>query len=329
MMSPPSGITDSSSMSMSQYSVIVVDDEPNILKTMQRIFRREQYRIICVDSGAEGLKIISETPSVAVIISDQRMPEMSGSDFLVLSRERAPDAIRMLLTGYSDLSTTITAMNEGGATHFISKPWDDATLIQTVRDGVMQYHLSQVNRRQYEMLERQNEELTCCATTDALTGLANYRRLFEYLEKEHSRTQRYGGSLSLLLFDIDNFKQINDTWGHTAGDAVLRQIARKTSVILRKNDISARYGGDEFVMLLPETKLAEAGLIANRLLKIVSDMVVTQVDGPPISVTISVGAAMIGPDESVNDLIIRADQAMYRAKKSGRNRVEVSDNIQK
>ncbi len=144
---------------MSQYTVIMVDDEQNILQSLKRCFRREPYSVVCAGSGAEGLQLVAATPNIAVIISDQRMPEMNGSEFLTRSRELAPDAIRMLLTGYSDMETTVAAMNEGGATHYIGKPWEDSALLQTVRDCVRHYHLTMENRRQQEIINRQNEEL--------------------------------------------------------------------------------------------------------------------------------------------------------------------------
>lgn len=144
---------------MSQYTVVMVDDEPNILQSLKRCFRREQYTVVFAGSGAEGLKLVAATPDLAVIVSDQRMPEMNGSEFLTRSRELAPDAIRMLLTGYSDMETTVAAMNEGGATHYIGKPWEDSALLQTVRDGVRHYHLTMENRRQQEIITQQNREL--------------------------------------------------------------------------------------------------------------------------------------------------------------------------
>ena len=125
---------------LSRYAIVIVDDEPNILNSLQRIFRREPYQSLFAASGAEGLKLVAETPRVAVIISDQRMPEMNGSEFLARSREYAPDAIRMLLTGYSEMATTIAALNEGGATHYIAKPWDGPVLLQTVREAIRLYH---------------------------------------------------------------------------------------------------------------------------------------------------------------------------------------------
>ena len=324
---------------ISHYSILVVDDEQNILEALRRCFRREPFRVLCAGSGAEGLKLIAETTHIAVIISDQRMPEMNGSEFLTRSRELAPDAIRMLLTGYSDMETTVAAMNEGGATHYIGKPWEDSALLQTVRDGVLHYHLTIENRRQQEIINQQNTELRellsqlaqqnskleHLASTDALTGLTNRRRFLESLENERSRTGRYGSALSLIMFDIDHFKKVNDTWGHAVGDTVLREIAREAQQFLRKADSAARYGGEEFVILLPETELPGAALIANRLRQLVADTMITQDQGPPISVTISIGIASLEPDESGEALLIRADQAMYRAKNNGRNRMELAN----
>ena len=144
---------------LSQYTVVMVDDELNILQTLKRCFSREKYRIICTNSGAEGLRVVENTANIAVIVSDQRMPGMDGSEFLTRSREFAPDATRILLTGYSDIETTVAAMNEGGATHYIGKPWEETILLQTVRGCVIQYHLNMENRRQTIELSRAKADL--------------------------------------------------------------------------------------------------------------------------------------------------------------------------
>lgn len=173
-------------------------------------------------------------------------------------------------------------------------------------------------------LTNQNTELERLATTDGLTGLVNRRSLFDHLEQEVYRTQRYGTALSVVMFDIDHFKRINDNWGHAAGDWVLRKIARETHQLLRKTDKAGRYGGEEFVVLLPEADLREALLLAHRLSQRISDTVITPEHGTPISVTVSVGVATLAPNESGEALIYRADQALYRAKQEGRNRVETA-----
>ncbi|MEI6215471.1 MAG: diguanylate cyclase [Desulfuromonadales bacterium] len=326
---------------MELYTVVVIDDEQNILQSLKRCFRHEPFQIACAGSGVEGLKLIAETPHVAVIISDQKMPEMTGAELLARSRALAPDAIRVLLTGFSDNESTVAAMNEGGATHYIvkQKPWDDAELLQTVQECVRDYHqvmkdrqlhaiISRKNRELQELLSelaQQNSELERLSSTDALTGLTNRRRFLESLENERRRIERYGGSLSLIMFDIDNFKKVNDNWGHAVGDAVLCEIARDAQLFLRRADSAARYGGEEFVLLLPETGLSGAVLIANRLRQLVADTVISHDLGPPISVTVSIGVASLEPDESCDELLVRADKAMYQAKNNGRNRVELSN----
>ncbi len=173
-------------------------------------------------------------------------------------------------------------------------------------------------------LTTQNVELERLATTDSLTGLANRRRLFDCLEQEVYRAQRYGTTLSLVMFDIDHFKRINDSWGHATGDWVLCRIARETHQLLRKTDQAGRYGGEEFVVLLPETDLSEALLLAQRLSRRISDTVITPEHDAPMPVTVSVGVAALASDETGEELIHRADQALYRAKQNGRNRVETA-----
>ena len=141
MLKPPSSPnkTENDDVEMLQFTVIMVDDEEYILRALNRIFRREPYRTLYTSTGVEGLKLLAETPDVAVIVSDQRMPQMRGSEFLARSREFAPDAIRMLLTGYSDKDATSAAMAEGRVSNYISKPFDDSMLLQIVRDGVRQF----------------------------------------------------------------------------------------------------------------------------------------------------------------------------------------------
>lgn len=141
------------------YTVLFVDDEPNILQALQRLVRREPYQAKFASSGNDGLSLLGQCEQVAVIVSDQRMPGMSGTVFLHRSQELAPDAIRILLTGYSDLEATIAAMNEGGATRYISKPWNEADLLHAIREAIRVYGLQQENLRQQEIIRRQYAEL--------------------------------------------------------------------------------------------------------------------------------------------------------------------------
>jgi response regulator RpfG family c-di-GMP phosphodiesterase len=140
-------------------TVLLVDDEENILRALQRLLMDEEFEVLTATSGEEGLAQLREAENVGLIISDQRMPGMNGAEFLSRSRELAPDAMRILLTGYSDISATIEAINIGGAYHYISKPWDDAELVGTVRDAVDQYARAAEKRRLNEIIKQQKQEM--------------------------------------------------------------------------------------------------------------------------------------------------------------------------
>ena len=176
---------------LSQYSVIMVDDEQYILRALHRIFRREPYKFLCANSGAEGLRLLAVTTGVAVIVSDQRMPSMNGSMFLTLSKVLAPESIRMLFTSYSDVESTVAAMNEGGATHYIKKPWDDSELLQIVRDSVIQYHLLMENRRQQDIINQQNEELSSWNRNLKDRVLAQTTLIRKQVEEQHAQNRRH------------------------------------------------------------------------------------------------------------------------------------------
>ncbi len=140
--------------------LLCVDDEEYILQSLRRLFMDEEFEVIVARSGAEGLALLAETPNVGVIVSDQRMPGMLGSDFLQASRGVAPDAIRILLTGFSDLHSTIDAINRGGLSRYLGKPWNDDELLMVVRDAMNQYSLVQENYRLQQVVQQQNEELS-------------------------------------------------------------------------------------------------------------------------------------------------------------------------
>ena len=188
-------------------SVLIVDDEPNILQSLQRLFRREPFSVFCANSGQEGLDLLGSLENVALIISDQRMPGMNGSTFLHGSRAIAPDAIRMLLTGYADIQDTVTAMNEGGATRYIAKPWQDTDLVQTARDSVALYRLQRENKQQQEIIKMQNEELHSWNSNlkeRVLVQTTQIRTQFEELKLLSQRQEeKYYGVITALAALID------------------------------------------------------------------------------------------------------------------------------
>ena len=140
-------------------AVVLVDDEENILRSLQRLLMDEEFEVHTAGSGQEGLELLRQVPNVGLIVSDQRMPGMEGSEFLCRSREIVPDALRILLTGYSDINATIDAINKGGAYRYISKPWDDEELVGTIREAVAEYTREMENRRLNEIIDQQKKEL--------------------------------------------------------------------------------------------------------------------------------------------------------------------------
>jgi len=182
--------------------ILIVDDEVNILNALRRLFRKEPFILVCAGSGPEALRVLRETERVALILSDQRMPGMNGSDFLQQSQALAPEATRMLLTGFADVQDTVRAMNEGGATRYVAKPWNDLELLQAVRDSVSRYRLLRENLRQQEVIRRQHEELQTWNANLKSRVMAQTTRIREQVEELQGLNQRlrssYGGIIAAL-----------------------------------------------------------------------------------------------------------------------------------
>ena len=171
------------------------------------------------------------------------------------------------------------------------------------------------NIKLFEKMQRQ-------ATTDGLTGLINYRRFYEILEKELWRSRRHGGKISLIMVDIDNLKKINDKYGHHAGDKVIKEVSRKIKECVRQIDSTARYGGDEFAVILPNTQLSDTMFIAERMVDVVANSPFVW-KNQQIELSISVGLGQYDSCSSPEDITILSDQALYSAKQAGKNTVRI------
>ena len=178
----------------------------------------------------------------------------------------------------------------------------------------------------FERIQRANERLERLAVTDALTGLYNRRHFHARLQEEYQRSKRYNLPLACLLFDIDDFKMVNDTHGHLQGDSVLREIAVQTNGVIRKTDICARYGGEEFVVIMPQTNIEGARSQAQRILDVLRSHKYPGMP-PDTQITVSIGVAVLDLDtmDTCDALVARADVALYEAKRKGKNRVIVAD----
>jgi diguanylate cyclase (GGDEF)-like protein len=235
-------------------------------------------------------------------------PGPSGLDVMKRAREMGVKTPFVIVTGAGDAAKAVEAM-KSCAYDYLNK--DD--LSPALIEGTIRW----VRRR--IALERERDEavarLESLSVTDDLTGVANRRRLAEKGAEEVARSERTGRPFALLMFDLDNFKGINDRHGHHAGDTVLRECAAALKRNTRVTDLVARYGGDEFLVLLPETDIAEAYEAAEKMRAVIAAL-------PCFSPTASIGVACWHKGDTLEDMLARADKALYEAKARGRNRVE-------
>jgi len=171
------------------------------------------------------------------------------------------------------------------------------------------------NIKLFEKIQRQ-------AVTDGLTGLANHKTFYEMLERELWRSRRYGGQISVIMVDIDNLKEINDTYGHSTGDRVIIEVSRKIRDCIRQIDIAARYGGDEFALILPNTPLSDAVVVAQRMVDAVAGSPII-LNKKQVSLSISVGLGQYDADATPEDITSKSDQALYKAKQAGKNTLKI------
>jgi two-component system cell cycle response regulator len=264
-----------------------------------------------------------------VVLSDWLMPGMDGVELCRHIREQQTDRYTyfVLVTAMTEVEHVITAM-AAGADDFIVKPLERTALEATLIGARRVTGLHAELRDQRATLERLNSLLFDDARRDSLTLLGNRLRLSEDLNAAAARVERYGHTYCVALLDIDFFKRYNDTLGHPAGDIALRSVAQVLAGSVRAGDMVYRYGGEEFLILLPEQTLETANQALDRVRAAVEDLALPHPDNPPTGVvTISGGIAASTPAEplGVNDWLRRADVALYQAKARGRNRVIAFD----
>jgi two-component system cell cycle response regulator len=289
------------------------------------------HECLAAGDGQIAWELLEES-AVDVVISDWLMPGLDGIELCRRIRERARPAADpryvyvILATALSDGQDRLTGMR-AGADDYLVKPVDptdlQARLIVAARITALHRELA----RHRGELERLNAQESKAARTDPLTQLGNRLRLEEDLAAMRARTERYGHRYCAVLCDLDHFKAYNDTMGHPAGDQALRAVASVIRNGSRSGDTAYRYGGEEFVVILPEQTLATAGVAAERLRRSVEQLAIPHPGlDPPGVVTLSAGVAELvsGDASSVERLVADADAALYRAKELGRNRVQIA-----
>ncbi|TVR85463.1 MAG: PleD family two-component system response regulator [Spirochaetaceae bacterium] len=298
-----------------QQTILVVDDEPANIQALGSLLK-DEYRIQVANSGEKALAIVrDETQQLPdLILLDIQMPGIDGYEVCRrLKEDSRTDGIVVIFVTARDAVSDEELGLKLGAVDYISKPISPAIVRARVET-----HMNL--KRKTDMLERY-------ALLDGLTGIHNRRYFDEQLEKELARNLREGYPLSVIMMDIDHFKEYNDNYGHGAGDKCLQKVAHAlTDTLSRPGDTLCRYGGEEFVVLLPDSDATGARVVAERLREAVEALSLThEYSAASPVVTLSLGVASVEPagqqKGGAESLLKRADEALYAAKRAGRNRV--------
>ena len=291
--------------------ILIVDDDTAIKDSIHEFIERSGYNSLTASSAEEALELLKSN-RVNVIITDIMLPGEDGLHLTGLVKQNH-DIDVIVMTGYSDDYSYSEAINKG-ASDLLFKPFRFEELLLRLKKVLKNRQVLQDRARVVDKLEE-------LAITDGLTKLYNLRHFYNQLEIEIGRSNRYGHSLSLLLLDIDNFKMYNDSYGHLEGDKILVRLSQIIKSCLRNMDSAYRYGGEEFTVILPETKGKEAKNVANRI-KTAVELERFFLEPDKIStITISIGLTEYFKKEQLSTFIKRADQAMYNSKAKGRNRI--------
>lgn len=318
-MQPSDETTQLALPDMSVLRVLIVDDDELLSQRLELLVKQAGFETLCARSLVEARGIIEKEP-LQVAIIDRNLNDDDGAVLCQELRKRTSEGyVYVFLLTVRDSSADVLSGLEAGADDYLSKRISDAELLARLRSA------SRIVRLE-RSLRIALEDKTRAAETDALTHVFNRRYFEKQIAREWRRAVRFGQRLSLLMLDIDHFKQVNDTFGHGAGDEVLQGFARRLKIGLpRAIDWIARMGGEEFVIVLPETDLAGARTVAERLRKAVEAQAIPTSSGP-ITVTVSIGVGSMGhlPADQGADpatLLDQADLHLYRSKLAGRNRV--------
>ena len=296
--------------------ILVVDDNRDNVEIIATRLRFRGYEIEEASDGATALEVVRKNPPDLVLL-DVMLPDIDGYEIARrLKNDENMPFIPIILVTARDTTQDKVAGLDAGADDYLTKPIDFPELEARVRS------MLRIKRLQDE-IEEKNRELERLSISDGLTGLFNHRHIHQLLHEEFERADRIGERLSVAMFDLDRFKAVNDTHGHQAGDRVLEQLADILRESAREIDRIGRYGGEEFMVLLPGTSIEDAEVFVERVRHEVARRPFSIGKDEPLNMTLSAGIATY-PHPAINDpetLVRLADEALYAAKAAGRNRV--------
>ena len=309
---------------MSKANILLVEDNKGQATIIKEFLEKNGYQVIWVEEGMSAFKI-AKTQDLDLILLDRILPDIDGNEisrWLKLDPSTRSIPI-IMLTEKGAIADKVAGL-EAGADDYLPKPFNESELNARIyvhlRTKSQQDELRTKNRQLEDMLTK----VESLAIMDSLTGLYNRRRFETILANEVKRAMRYQTPLSCLMIDVDHFKKVNDARGHQEGDAVLREIAQRIQSSIREVDTAARWGGEEFTILSPNTPKENAKLAATRILKAVSQHTFNGFDKEQITVSIGIATLPAPSIDSQDKLVNAADIALYEAKKNGRNRVETA-----
>jgi two-component system, cell cycle response regulator len=299
--------------------ILIADDEPVSRHMLRGFLVKWGYEVVTVEDGNAAWENLKSPDAPRMALLDWMMPGKNGVDVCREMRHLRPVPYTyILLLTAKDAKESVVEGLESGADDYLTKPFHPAELRARIREGMRLLDLE-------DSLVQAREAMRFKATHDALTGVWNRGAIMETLDREVSRSAREGASLGVLIADLDHFKSINDNYGHLAGDRVLCEVTRRMQADIRAYDSVGRFGGEEFLILIPGCSHSETIENSERLREAILRQPV-ETDSGPLKITLSIGAAATGdwPEQTAGQILHLADLALYRAKEEGRNRVAIA-----
>lgn len=291
--------------------ILVIDDDESVRSLLQDLLVESDYTVDTASCGEEALKMI-RVSTYDLVVTDLRMAGMHGLEVIkeVKAMDTGIDVI--VMTGYASINSAVESM-KAGAVDYITKPFNSDQIRLVVKKNI--------ERRNFQRLASEREFYKILSSIDGLTELYNYRYFQQCLQTELEREKRYKRPLSLIMLDIDDFKDYNDHYGHPVGDLVLKNMATILKSATRGCDVICRYGGEEFTIILPETNKKEAAIVCERVREAVENNDMLDDKGNSIeNISVTIGLASFPLDaDNKNQLIEKADKALYQGKRAGKN----------
>ena len=301
-------------------NVLIAEDSMTQALTLKNSLENEGYSVALAKDGVEAVDYLKNDDFLLpdLIISDIIMPNMDGYQLCSEVKKSFDKIFIIMLTGSGD-EEALKKSFQSGAMDFLEKPFNQTELLLRVKNVLRIKRAENLLKKTMDQLAENNKMLKKLSTTDELTGLANRRHLINSLKEKIYDAGRYSTPLSIILFDIDFFKNINDNYGHLVGDDVLKKISSVFLKNKRISDIIGRYGGEEFLLILPNTLQQDAVNVAENLRKQIKNLVFESVDRP---ITISGGVCAYNKEVKYEHFLSKVDDLLYTAKDNGRNRIE-------